>query len=62
MTGLPPSADGAVQETEATALPAVAVTAVGLPGAVAGAAGVTLPLGADAGLVPALLVAVTVNV
>ena len=62
MIGLPPSDAGAVQDTTARALPGFAVTAVGLPGTVAGAAGVTLLLGSDAGLVPALLVAVTVKV
>ena len=45
--------------TVACALPAVALTPVGAPGTVAG---VTLLEGDDAGLVPALLVAVTVNV
>ena len=62
MIGLPPSEAGAVQETVACALPAVAVTPVGAPGAVAGSAGVTLADGADAGLVPIALVAVTTNV
>jgi hypothetical protein len=42
-------------------LPAIAVTPVGAAGAV-GALGVTLPDGADAGPVPMLLAAVTVNV
>jgi hypothetical protein len=42
-------------------LPAIAVTPVGAPGTV-GALGVTLPDGADAGPVPMLFVALTVNV
>ena len=58
--GLPPL-PGAVQVTWAAPLPAVADTALGEPGAV-GAAGVTLLDAAEAGLVPTLLVAVTVNV
>ena len=56
---LPPSLAGAVQATEAWALPAVAVAPVGAPGTVAG---VTLALGADATLLPAALVATTVKV
>jgi hypothetical protein len=62
VTGEPPSLAGAVQDTTAWASPAVAVTFVGLPGAAAGAVGVTAALGADAGELPAVLVAVTVNV
>jgi hypothetical protein len=58
---LPPSLEGAVHDTVAVALPAVAVTAVGAPGAV-GAIGVTALDGADAGPVPIMLLAVTVNV
>jgi hypothetical protein len=51
---------GAVQDTADWALALdVAVTAVGAPGAVAGMAAAD---GLDAGLVPAALVAVTVNV
>ncbi len=60
MIGLPPL-DGAVQLTVADALPAVAVTPVGAAGAV-GAVGVTALDGAEAGLVPTALVAVTVKV
>jgi len=56
---LPPLETGAVQLTVAAAFPAVAVTPVGAPGTVAGT---TRFDGADAALVPAALVAVTVNV
>ena len=56
---LPPFEAGAVHDTEAEALPAVAVTLVGAPGTVAG---VTLLEADDAVLVPMTLVAVTVNV
>ena len=56
---LPPMSDGAVQETRAEALAAVAVTPVGLAGTGAGVTGVE---GSDAGPVPASLVALTVNV
>jgi hypothetical protein len=61
---LPPSLAGAVQETVALALPAVAETPVGAPGTVmtTGAIGVTLFEGTEAGPVPAALVAVTVKV
>ena len=59
---LPPSLSGAVQETEAEASPAVAVTPVGAPGTVAGAFGVTLFDGAEAALLPTAFVAITVNV
>ena len=59
---LPPSLSGAVQETEAEASPAVAVTPVGAPGTVAGAFGVTLFDGAEAALLPTALVATTVKV
>ena len=59
---LPPSLAGAVQETDAEALPAVAETAVGAPGTVAGATGVTLLEGAEAALLPTALVATTVKV
>ena len=52
---------GAVQDTAADALPAVAVTAVGAFGTGV-ALGVTAAEGADAAEVPAGLVAVTVNV
>ena len=62
MIALPPSLDGAVQETVAEALPALAVTAVGAPGTVAGATGVTLLEGAEAALLPTALVATTVKV
>jgi hypothetical protein len=52
---------GAVHETVAAALPAVAVTPVGAAGAV-GAVGVTALDGLEAGPVPTALVAVTVKV
>ena len=56
----PPLLAGAVQETTELALALdVAVTAVGAPGA---AAGMAAAEAAEAGLVPAELVAVTVNV
>ena len=56
----PPLDAGAVQETTEEALAyEVAPTEVGAPGVVAGVAGAEA---ADAGLVPAELVAVTVNV
>ena len=55
----PPLLAGAVKETVACALPPVAVTPMGAPGTVAG---VTEFDGADAGPVPAELLAVTVNV
>lgn len=58
--GEPPLSVGAVQLTVACAFPATAETAVGGAGAVA--AGVTLFDAADAGPVPALFFAVTVNV
>ncbi len=53
---------GALKLTVALALPAVAETAVGTPGAVAGATGVTAEEAAEAAPVPTLLVAVTVKV
>jgi hypothetical protein len=56
---LPPFDAGAVKLTVACPLPGVAVPIVGAPGSVAG---VTLLDGADAGLVPFALVAVTVKV
>ena len=59
MIALPPLLTGAEKVTLACALPPVAVTAVGAPGAVAG---VTLFDGVDAGLDPAALVATTVKV
>jgi hypothetical protein len=55
----PPSLPGATKLTVAPALPAAADTDVGAPG---GPPGVTLFDAADAGLVPAELVAVTVKV
>ncbi len=61
MIGLPPSA-GAVHDTVADAFPPVAVTPVGAPGTVNGAAGVTDSEGADADPVPTEFLAVTVNV
>ncbi len=62
--GEPPVLAGGVKLTVAWVFPAVAVTAVGAPGAVAGggAAGVMLLLGSLAGLVPIAFVAVTVKV
>ena len=59
---LPPSLAGAVQETVAEALPAVAVTAVGAPGTVAGATGVMLLEAKEGALLPTALVATTVKV
>ena len=59
MTADPPLLAGAAHDTVACVLPAVAVTPVGAPGAVAG---VTAVEGEDALLVPRLLVAVTVKV
>ena len=55
----PPSDAGAVQDTVASALPPVADTLVGAPGP---PTGVTALEALDADPVPALLVAVTVNV
>ncbi len=59
---LPPLDAGAVQLTVAWPLPGTAVTAVGAPGAVPAAVGVTGVDAADDGPVPMALVAVTVNV
>ena len=59
MIALPPLEAGGVNLTVACALPAVAVPMVGAPGA---ALGVTLLDDADGKLVPAALVAVTLNV
>ena len=59
MIAAPPFEVGALQVTVACVFPPVAETLVGAPG---GAAGVTGFEGADAALVPAELVAVTVNV
>ena len=58
MIAEPPSLTGAVQLTSASALPAVAVTAVGAPGTVLG---VTVVLVNEASEDPATLAAVTVN-
>jgi hypothetical protein len=55
----PPLDDGAVQDTRAEALPAVAVTPVGEPGT---AAGVTDVDGAEGMLTPRELAAMTVKV
>ena len=56
----PPLEDGAVHVTTEEALaPEVALTAVGMPGTVVGVAGAE---GVEATLLPAALVAVTVNV
>jgi hypothetical protein len=62
LMALPPSLAGAVQTMDAEALPALALTALGAPGTVAGATGVTLFDGADAGPEPMALVATTVKV
>ena len=59
MMALPPLLAGAVHETTAEALPAVAATPVGAPGAVAG---VTAVEGVDATPVPIAFVAFTVKV
>jgi hypothetical protein len=59
---LPPSEAGAVQETDADALPANALTAVGAPGTVAGATGVMLFDGEEAAPTPMALAATTVKV
>jgi hypothetical protein len=58
---LPPLEAGAVHDTLAAALPAVATTPVGAPGAVAAPTGVTAFDGVDAGPVPAALEALTVK-
>jgi hypothetical protein len=55
----PPLEAGADQLTKACPFPALAATLAGAPG---GPAGVTLVEGAEAGLVPTALVAVTVKV
>jgi hypothetical protein len=65
VTAAPPLLEGAMKLTVALAFAAVALTPVGAPGTVAGVtagAGVTLFDVAEAALVPALFVAVTVNV
>ena len=59
MIALPPSLAGAVNVTVVSALPGVALTAVGAPGTVIG---VTAVDGADAGPGPTLFVATTANV
>jgi hypothetical protein len=56
---LPPLLTGAVKDTLACALPAVAVAFVGAPGT---PSGVTLFDGVDGALEPAAFVATTVNV
>jgi hypothetical protein len=56
---LPPLSDGAVQDTDADPLPAVADTPVGAPGKLFG---VTELDAGDAELVPLAFVAVTVKV
>lgn len=53
---------GALKDTVAFPLPAVATTPVGAPGAVTTACGVTPADAAEGTLVPPLLVAVTVKV
>jgi hypothetical protein len=55
----PPLLAGAVNDTDTCALPAVAVPIIGAPGTVAG---VTEFDAAEAAPVPAMFVAVTVNV
>ena len=62
MIAEPPLLAGAVKFTVICALPAVTEVIVGAPGTVAGAVGVTAVEAADAGLLPKLLVAVTVQV
>ena len=57
-----PFAEGAVQPTVAWVLPGLACTAVGAPGAVGAGTGVTGDEAGDAGPVPMMLLAVTVNV
>ncbi len=59
MIAVPPSEAGALQLTVACAFPPTAVTLVGAPGTVSG---VTELDGVEDALVPAELVAVTVNV
>ena len=59
MIAVPPLELGAVQETMTDPFPGDAVTLVGAPGAVAG---IATAEAVDAELVPAALVAVTVNV
>jgi hypothetical protein len=59
---LPPSDEGAVQLSEAEALPATATMFVGAPGTAAGGSGVTALDGADAELGPTAFVATTVKV
>lgn len=59
MTALPPLLAGTLNETVACPFPAVAAAAVGGPGVVAGVAEFEAE---DAGPVPTLLVAATVNV
>ena len=60
--GEPPSLAGAVHETAADALPAVAWTEVGAPGMVGAGFGVTALDGLDACPVPIPLAALEVNV
>jgi hypothetical protein len=57
----PPFDAGALNVTVAWPFPAVAAPALGAPGTVGGTDGVTVFDGADAGPVPTLFVAVTVN-
>ena len=59
MIGAPPFDPGAVHDTFACEFPAVAVTCVGAPGAVAG---MTVLEALEGMLVPTPFVAVTVNV
>src|ERR1700736_5288103 len=60
--GLPPSDAGAVQLSVTWALPPVAATAVGAPGATTGATGVTLFDAIEGRLAPIALIATTVKV
>ena len=62
LIGEVPELDGATQLTCICLSPAVAVTLVGAPGAVVVESGFRPVLAAEGGPVPALLVAVTVNV
>ena len=59
MTAPPPLSVGAVQETSTEASPDTTATSIGAPGTVAGT---TAPDAPEAEPVPALFVAVTVNV
>ena len=62
MIAAPPSSLGAVQVSATAPSPAWPETAVGAPGAVAPARGVTAALAAESAPVPTAFVAATVNV